>query len=54
MGRGKLCLKGPVVVQKHLENEKATGQSWDADGNFKTGDMIQVDTQASLMYVVEG
>jgi 4-coumarate--CoA ligase len=52
-GRGELCVKGPTVVQKYFENEKATKESWDADGYFKTGDVIQVDPQTGLMYVVE-
>jgi 4-coumarate--CoA ligase len=52
-GGGELCVKGPTVVQKYFENEKATKESWDADGYFKTGDVIQIDPQTWLMYVVE-
>jgi 4-coumarate--CoA ligase len=46
-------MKGSKVVQKYFENEKAIKESWDADGYFKTGDVIQVDPQTGLMYVVE-
>lgn len=52
-GRGELYVKGPTVVKEYFENEKATKESWDKDGYFKTGDVIQVDPQTGLMYVVE-
>ena len=52
-GRGELCVKGPGIVQGYFENEKATKESWDQDGYFRTGDVIQVDGNNGLMYVVE-
>lgn len=52
-GKGELCVKGPTVVQAYFENEKATRESWDGEGYFKTGDVIQVDPKTGLMYVVE-
>ena len=54
-GKGELCVKGPTVVKGYLENEKATADSWDEEGYFKTGDVIEVRKQAGydLMYVVE-
>lgn len=52
-GRGELCAKGPVVMKGYFENEKATKESFDAEGYFKTGDVIQVDLKTGLMYVVE-
>lgn len=41
-GKGELCVKGPGVVKGYFENEKATAQSWDSDGFFRTGDVIEV------------
>jgi len=52
-GKGELCLKGPTVIQGYFENEKANKESWDAEGYFKSGDVIEVDPKTGLMYVVE-
>ncbi len=52
-GRGELCVKGPSVVKGYFENEKATKDSWDDEGYFKTGDVIRVDKETGLMYVEE-
>lgn len=41
-GRGELCVKGPAVVKGYFENEKATAASWDNEGYFCTGDVIEV------------
>ena len=51
-GRGELCVKGPGVVQGYYENERATRESWDEEGYFRTGDVVQLDKEG-LMYVVE-
>ena len=42
IGKGELCVKGPSIVKGYFENEKATRESWDADGYFHTGDVIEV------------
>lgn len=52
-GRGELCIKGPSVVKGYFENEKATQESWDSEGYFKTGDVIRIDKETGLMYVEE-
>lgn len=52
-GRGELCVKGPTIVKGYFKNPKATQESWDRDGYFRTGDVIQVDQETGLMYVVE-
>lgn len=52
-GRGELCVKGPTVVKGYFENEKATKESWDNDGFFKTGDVLRYDHDAKLLYVLE-
>ncbi|KAK5093380.1 hypothetical protein LTR70_004752 [Exophiala xenobiotica] len=41
-GKGELCVKGPSVVKGYFENEKATSESWDVEGYFHTGDVIEV------------
>ena len=41
------------MIQGYFENEKANQESWDEEGYFKTGDVIQVDPETGLMYVVE-
>ena len=52
-GRGEACVKGPIVIRGYFENEKANADSFDRDGYFKTGDVIQVDQKTGLFYVVE-
>jgi 4-coumarate--CoA ligase len=52
-GRGEACVKGPTVIRGYFENEKANRESWDADGYFHTGDVIQVDPKTGLFYIVE-
>ena len=52
-GRGELCVKGPTIVKGYYRNEKATRESWDDEGYFHTGDVIQVDSKTGLWYVVE-
>ncbi|KAJ9654716.1 hypothetical protein H2198_006306 [Neophaeococcomyces mojaviensis] len=41
-GKGELCVKGPSIVKGYFENEKATAASWDTEGYFHTGDVIEV------------
>jgi 4-coumarate--CoA ligase len=41
------------VIQGYFENEKANKESWDEEGYFKTGDVIEVDGESGLMFVVE-
>ncbi|KAL6401322.1 hypothetical protein AUP68_15190 [Ilyonectria robusta] len=50
LGRGEICVRGPTVIQGYFENEQATRESWDADGFYKTGDLIRVG-EHGLMYV---
>lgn len=51
-GKGELCIKGPTVIRGYFENPKATAESWDGDGYFKTGDVVEVDKRG-LFYVTE-
>lgn len=52
-GLGEACVKSPTVIQGYFENEKANHESWDADGYFKSGDVMQVDQDTGLLRVVE-
>jgi 4-coumarate--CoA ligase len=52
-GRGELCVKGPTVVKGYFENEKATRDSWDDEGFFKTGDVLRLDKETGLLFVEE-
>ena len=52
-GRGELCVKGPTIVKGYYRNDKATRDSWDGEGYFHTGDVVQVDPRSGLWFVVE-
>lgn len=40
--RGELCVRGPTIVKGYYRNPKATAESWDNEGYFHTGDVIEV------------
>lgn len=46
--KGELCVKGPTIVKGYFENSKATAESWDSDGYFHTGDVIEVRPHKDL------
>lgn len=50
--KGELCIRGPTIIKGYFENEKATSESWDSEGFYKTGDVIRLD-EHDLMYVEE-
>lgn len=60
-GRGEVCVKGPGVVKGYYHNEAATKASWDSEGYFHTGDIMEVRPHVDpetgkthqLAYVVE-
>lgn len=53
-GRGELCVKGPGVVKGYYHNEAATKASWDSEGFFRTGDIMEtrphVDPETGKTY----
>jgi acyl-CoA synthetase (AMP-forming)/AMP-acid ligase II len=52
-GKGELCVKGPSVVQKYFENEKAQQGELGCGWLLQDRDLIQVDLQTGPLYVVE-
>ncbi|KIW04485.1 uncharacterized protein PV09_04244 [Verruconis gallopava] len=53
IGKGEACVKGPTVIRGYYENEKANKDSFDGEGYYRTGDVLQLDPKTNLLYVVE-
>ncbi|TVY85924.1 Acyl-CoA ligase, partial [Lachnellula willkommii] len=51
--RGEICVRGPIIIRGYFENPKANAESFDADGFFKTGDIVYCDSQTKKWYVVD-
>lgn len=51
--RGELCVRGPIVVPGYFNNPKANAESFDADGFFKTGDIVYCDGESKKWYIVD-
>ncbi|KAJ5783258.1 hypothetical protein N7457_005032 [Penicillium paradoxum] len=47
-GEGELCLRGPAIFPGYHNNDKATAQSFTADGWFKSGDLGFQDVEGNL------
>ncbi|CAN0922186.1 4-coumarate--CoA ligase-like 9 [Linum grandiflorum] len=50
--RGEIWLRGPVIMQGYVGNEKATAETLDPDGWLKTGDLGYFNSQGHL-YIVD-
>lgn len=50
--RGEIAIKGPIVMKGYWNNEKATRESFTADGYFRTGDVGYMD-EDGYMYIVD-
>ena len=46
---GEICARGPQVVMGYLNNEKATRETFDADGFLHTGDLGQIDEEGMMV-----
>ena len=51
--RGECCVRGPTVIKGYFNNPKANAESYDADGYFKTGDILYRDGKTKLWYIVD-
>ncbi|KFK28050.1 hypothetical protein AALP_AA8G465100 [Arabis alpina] len=49
---GELWLRGPVIMNGYVENEKATAETLDKEGWLKTGDLCYIDAEGFL-YIVD-
>ena len=49
---GELCVRGPSIAKRYFNNEEATRRSWDEDGFFKTGDVVEIAPDTGLIYIV--
>lgn len=52
MVRGELSIRGPQVFSGYYRNEKATNESFDEDGFFRTGDVAAIDEKGRL-YIID-
>ena len=51
--RGEMCIRGPTVTTGYFENPKANAETYDAEGYFKTGDIVYCDGKSKKWYVVD-
>ena len=47
-GAGELYVKGPNVTQGYWKNPEETAKAFDADGFYRTGDIVRADTEGNL------
>ncbi|KIW35430.1 uncharacterized protein PV07_02127 [Cladophialophora immunda] len=51
--QGELCVRGPTVIRGYFNNPKANAEAYDAEGYFKTGDVLYCDGQTKKWYIVD-
>ena len=49
--RGELYVRGPWVIGAYYKDEKATAAAFDAEGWFKTGDVVVIDPDGYIQIV---
>ncbi len=52
MARGELLCRGPQIFTEYYKNPKATKESFDEDGFFKTGDIAAIDSSGQC-YIID-
>lgn len=48
---GEICARGPQIVMGYLNNEKATRETFDAEGFLHTGDIGKIDDEGFISIV---
>lgn len=51
--RGEAAIRGPTIIRGYLNNPTANSESWDSEGFYKTGDVMELDPETNLLYIVE-
>jgi 4-coumarate--CoA ligase len=51
--QGELCVRGPSVIRGYFGNDKANREAFDAEGYFKTGDVLFCDGKSKKWYIVD-
>jgi acyl-CoA synthetase (AMP-forming)/AMP-acid ligase II len=51
--RGEMCIRGPTIVRGYFENPAANAAAFDADGFYKTGDIMYCDAESGKWYIVD-
>lgn len=51
--RGEAAIRGPTIIRGYLDNPAANSESWDKEGFYKTGDVMELSRDSNLLYVVE-
>ncbi|OQV09713.1 hypothetical protein CLAIMM_13805 [Cladophialophora immunda] len=50
---GEMCIRGPTVISRYLDNPTATAASFDSQGYYKTGDVMYCSSAGGKWYVVD-
>ncbi|KAK6387197.1 hypothetical protein LTS17_000463 [Exophiala oligosperma] len=50
---GELCIRGPTIIKSYFDNPKATTESFDDEGYFKTGDVMYCNSQTKKWYIID-
>jgi 4-coumarate--CoA ligase len=50
---GEACVRGPTVIKGYFNNDKANAESYDAEGFFKTGDILYCDGKTKKWYIID-
>lgn len=48
-----MCIRGPTIISSYFNNPKATEESFDEEGYFKTGDIMYCDSKTKKWYIID-
>ncbi|CAG9320348.1 unnamed protein product [Blepharisma stoltei] len=49
---GELLVRGPAIFKEYFDNPKATSESFDSEKYFKTGDIVEIDTETQYYKIL--